>query len=249
MIDNTILKRNRQGLRARVFLMTFPSTPLVELAAQAGFDAVHLDGEHGAWDVESVDVHCRVANALGMSVMARVPDCRPATINLFLDRGIQGVMAPHVETGEEARALVDACLYPPAGKRSWGGGRGTLFNDDERLTAVHGGRLGFARWANENMIVLAQVESKRGYDDLDAILAVPGLTGIAGGSFDLAGSLGHPGEPQHADVVRVEHDTIERTRRVGKRWFFDIILRIGPQELMLGAAREFCVRNVDARIA
>src|SRR2546426_7906853 len=68
--------------------LTFPSAPLVELAARAGFDAVHLDGEHGAFTPESVDLMCRVANGYGMSVTARVPDVAASTINLWLDRGV-----------------------------------------------------------------------------------------------------------------------------------------------------------------
>jgi len=248
MIENTILKKNRAGQRVLLFGMTFPSTELVELAARAGFEALNLDGEHGTFSPEAIDAHCRLANALGMSVMARVPDLRASTINLFLDRGVQGVMGPHVESGEEAQALVDACLYPPDGKRSWGGGRGTLYNDDVAITAKHGDRLGFARWANANMVVLAQVESKRGRDNLDAILAVRGLTGIAAGSFDLAGSLGHPGNPGHADVVRADSDTAARARRAGKTWFGDMTARIGPQELMLGAGRAFCVQNAGAAL-
>lgn len=248
MIDNTILRKNRAGRRALLFSMTFASTPLVELAAQAGFDAVNLDGEHGVFTIDDVDVHCRVANALGMSVMARVPDLRASTINLFLDRGVQGVMGPHVETAAEAQALADACLYPPQGQRSWGGGRGTHYNDDARLEAKHGGRLGFARWANANMIVLAQIESKRGHDNLEAILGVRGLTGLAAGSFDLAGSLGHPGDPHHEDVVRLDRAAAAGARRAGKAWFADMVARTGPAELMLGEARAFCAQHAAARL-
>ncbi|MGH2459443.1 MAG: hypothetical protein ACRDIY_11310, partial [Chloroflexota bacterium] len=67
MIENTILKKNRQGLKALVFGMPFPSTELVELAARAGFDAINLDGEHGVFTPASVDLICRVANGYGMS--------------------------------------------------------------------------------------------------------------------------------------------------------------------------------------
>jgi len=98
------------------------------------------------------------------------------------------------------------------------------------------------------MVVLAQVESKRGRDNLDAILAARGLTGIAAGSFDLAGSLGHPGNPGHADVIRADSDTAARARRAGKTWFGDMTARIGPQELMLGAGRAFCVQNAGAAL-
>ena len=215
MIENTILKARREGKRTMGLGLTFPSTELIEWAAAAGFTSVNLDGEHGAFTPESVDEMCRYANAFGMSVTARVPNIGSDTINLFLDRGVQGITGPHVETGAEAQALADACLFPPDGKRSWGGGRGTEFNNDGRLEE-YGGKLAFAKWANANMIVLAQIESKKAWDNLDDILAVKGLTGVAGGPNDLAASLGHPGEPDHPDRQAATADVERRARAAGK---------------------------------
>ena len=103
MIENTILKANRQGRKALVFAMTYKDLWAVEAAAQAGFDAISLDGEHGAFSSSDVDDIVRVANGYGMSVIARIPNIQPNTINLWLDRGIQGVTGPHIETKEEAR--------------------------------------------------------------------------------------------------------------------------------------------------
>src|SRR5579884_277659 len=105
MIENTILKKNREGLKALVFALPFPSTELVELAARAGFDAISLDGEHGVFTTATVDLVCRVASGYGLSVMARVPSIEASIINLWLDRGIQGIVGPHIESGEEARRL------------------------------------------------------------------------------------------------------------------------------------------------
>ncbi len=239
MIENTILKKNRQGLKALVFAMPFPSTELVELAARAGFDAISLDGEHGVFTPASVDLICRVANGYGMSVTARVPSIDAYLINLWLDRGIQGILGPHVETGEEAQRLADACLFPPDGRRSWGGWRGTEFNEDAFLDEKFGGKLGYMKWANANMIVSAQIESKKAFDNLDAILAVKGLTSIAGGPNDFAASLGHPGEPNHPDRQRLTQQADDMARKAGKYAGDDMTVGLSIQELMLGAGREF----------
>ncbi len=91
MIENTILKANREGRKALVFSMTYKDLWAVEAAAQAGFDAISLDGEHGAFSSSDVDDIVRVANGYGMSVMARVPNIQPNTLNLWLDRGLQGL--------------------------------------------------------------------------------------------------------------------------------------------------------------
>ena len=96
MIENSILRINKTGKKANVFELTFPSTQLVELAIHVGFDAIHLDGEHGTFSETDVDNICRIANGFGKSVTARVPDNSPYQINLYLDRGIQGIIGPHL---------------------------------------------------------------------------------------------------------------------------------------------------------
>jgi 2-keto-3-deoxy-L-rhamnonate aldolase RhmA len=243
MIENTILKANREGRKALVFAMTYKDLWAVEAAAQTGFDAISLDGEHGAFSSSDVDDIVRVANGYGLSVIARVPNIQPNTLNLWLDRGIQGVVGPHIETQEEAQQLADACLFPPDGWRSWGGGRGTEFNDAQGLTAKYGGKLDFAKWANRNMIVLAQIESKKAHDNLDGILAVPGLTGITGGPHDLAASLGHPGEPDHPECQRLAAEAARRAHTANKTVQSDMVASTGLPELVFGAARAFAAEH------
>jgi 4-hydroxy-2-oxoheptanedioate aldolase len=249
VIENTILAANRQGRKALAFALPFPATELVELAARAGFEAISLDGEHGVFTPATVDLICRVANGYGMSVTARVPSIDAYMINLWLDRGIQGILGPHVETGEEALRLADACLFPPDGWRSWGGWRGTEFNEDGYLNEKFGGKLGYMRWANENMIVSAQIESKRAFDNLDAILAVKGLTSIAGGPNDFAASLGYPGDANHPERQRLTVEAEERARKAGKRAGGDMTATLGIQEMMLGHGRDFVRRHRDDKVA
>jgi 4-hydroxy-2-oxoheptanedioate aldolase len=239
MIENTILAANRQGRKALTFAMTYKDLWAVEAAAQAGFDALSLDGEHGAFSPADVDDIVRVANGYGLSVVARIPNIQPNTVNLWLDRGIQGVTGPHIETQQEAQQLADACLFPPAGWRSWGGGRGTMFNDAQALQERYGGKLDFATWANQNMIVMAQIESQTAHNNLDGILSVPGLTGITGGPHDLAASLGHPGEPDHPECQRLAEEAARRARAAGKTVSSDMIVSTGLPELLFGAARQF----------
>ena len=248
MIQNTILAKNKQGLKALVFALPFPSAELIELAARAGFDAVSLDGEHGVFTSSTVDQMIQIANAHGMSVTARVPSIEPYVINTWLDRGLQGVLGPHIENAQEAQALADACLFPPDGKRSWGGWRGTEFNEDGYLNEKFGGKLGFAKWTNENMIVSAQIESKTAYDNLDAILAVKGLHAIAGGPNDFAASLGFPGQPEHPERQRLTADAEARARKAGKYATQDRQVTMSIQELMLHSGRDFVKQHRDAKM-
>ncbi len=248
MIENTILKANREGRKGLVFALTFPSLHLVEMAAHVGFEAINIDGEHGYFHEQAIDDICRVANGYGMSVTARVPDSAAYQINLYLDRGVQGITGPHINTGAEAQAFADACLFPPMGKRSWGGGRGTEFNDQKKLDDVYGGKLGFAEWSNANMIVVAQIESKQAWDNLDDILAVEGLTGVTGGPHDFSASLGLPGQPDHPDRVAATLDVDKRARAAGKTAGGDMSTGTGAAELMMSVAREFVDKHKNDKV-
>ncbi len=248
MRENTILRKNRQGLKALTILLSFPTAEIVELAAQAGFDAISLDGEHGAFGPESVDLMCRVADGCGLTVVARVPWVEPAMINLWLDRGVQGITGPRVESAAQARALANACLYPPEGTRSWGWGRGSFFNDAALYVERFGSRDGFSRWANENVLSFAQIETKAGYDHLDEILAVPGLTGITGGPNDFSASLGYPNQPDHPERVRLTDDAERRTRAAGKVVASDLTVGINLHEWVLEAGRDFVAAHRADRI-
>jgi 4-hydroxy-2-oxoheptanedioate aldolase len=177
-----------------------------------------------------------------------VPSIEPYVINTWLDRGLQGVLGPHIENGVEAQALADACLFPPDGKRSWGGWRGTEFNEDSYLNEKFGGKLGFAKWTNENMIVSAQIESKTAHANLDAILAVKGLHAVAGGPNDFAASLGFPGQPDHPERQRLTADAEDRARKAGKYATHDRQVTMSIQELVLGSGRDFVKRHRDAKM-
>jgi len=242
MIENSIIKINHSGKKANVFEITFPSLQLVELAIHVGFDAIHIDGEHGTFSETDVDNICRVANGFGKSVTARVPDNSPHQINLYLDRGIQGIIGPHINSKDDAQKLVNACLFPPSGDRSWGGGRGTEFNDDIKINQVYGGKLKFSKWANRNMIIIAQIESKKAFENIDEILSVSELSGITGGPNDFAASLGFPGDPNN--IVRQEATkNIEiKAREAGKIIQDDVFNKLSIMDLMHNNARDFIVK-------
>ena len=245
MIENSIFAKNKQGKQAMVFAMQYPVASAVELAARAGFDAIHLDGEHGAFNPVAVDDIVSVAHAHGMSVTARVPNINANEINRWLDRGLQGIMGPHIENAEEAQALADACLFPPDGRRSWGGGRGTEHGDIEVIEGRYGGKLGFANFANANMLVGAQIESKEAAARADEILAIPGLAAIAWGPHDMAASLGHPGEPEHPEVLAVHEEVEAKVRAAGKHLWSDYATTMDMKAVLIGQGREFTAAHRD----
>jgi 4-hydroxy-2-oxoheptanedioate aldolase len=246
MIENTIIARNKIGKKARSMNFTYPTLEAVEFAYRAGFDSIHLDGEHGAFSPPEIDNMVAAAHMGGMSVTCRPRNFESTEIIMWLDRGIQGIMAPHVETGEQAEALVEACLFDPRGHRSWGTHRGTEFNDNEILESRFGGRKNFTEFANDNMLIWAQVESHKGYENLDDILAVDGLTGVTTGHFDLALSMHMPGEGlENPDVIRIHADMEARARAAGKGLMVDHHVMVNLQDLITQNGREFVQANED----
>ena len=133
-------------------------------------------------------------------------------------------------------------MFPGSGERSWGGGRGTEYNDDVKIKEIYQGKLNFSTWSNQNMLVIAQIESKDASENIDDILSVKGLSGITGGPNDFAASLGFPGEPDNK--IRIEHTkkVEEKTRKTGKVVYDDIYNKLSIMDLMLKNARDFIIK-------
>ncbi len=242
---NKIFKKNKQGKQGLGLGLVYPSAEAIEIIGMlGGFDFVHLDGEHGLFSPESIDEMCRVADGFGLTVTARVPDISGSTINLFLDRGVTGIMGPHIETAEEAQVLVDACLFGPDGQRSWGGGRGNYYNHVSLLDIPGSERTETMRQTNANMLVLCQLESTRAFENLDAILEVKGINAYVFGPNDLAQSMGLPGQPEHPDVVTAQRQVADRIHDAGGKLHSDLMAMIELRHLIVDGAQQFLADNV-----
>ena len=237
---NNIFAKNRNGKKGLGLGLVYPSAEAIELVGMlGGFDHINLDGEHGLFSPESIDAMVRTADGYGLTVTARVPNLQSSTINLFLDRGVIGVLGPHVDTAEQAKQLVDACRFVPEGQRSWGGGRGTYYNDGGLLDQPGLQRTEYMEAANKEMLVMAQLETATAFENLDAILEVEGIDAFAWGSNDLAQSMGLPGQPDHPDVKAAEASVAARIHAAGRNMSYDILSAINLPELILSGARSF----------
>ena len=105
MRPNKILARMREGRPATGCQLAFPSAALIDLMGLAGLDFVILDGEHGTFSWESLEDMCRSADLAGVTTIARVPNIEESTILRYLDRGVQGILGPGIDTGEQAQQL------------------------------------------------------------------------------------------------------------------------------------------------
>ena len=163
-----------------------------------------------------------------------MPDIGSSTILRYLDRGIMGILGPHIATEVDARQLVRACYFGPLGERSFGGNRGTDYN------AMIADKAAYYREANEQMLVVALLEDVAVLNNLDAILAVPGIDLYSIGPNDFAQSLGYPGQPEHPEVAKAMHDITHRIHAAGRTmqadvmrgaWISDMLRDAGPRIL------------------
>ena len=175
-------------------VIPFPSPELVEFCGHLGFEYAFIDAEHGPIGPPECQALVRACDAVGMSSIVRVPRLDPAVIMTFLQTGAQGIAAPHISTPQEAQALVAAARYYPQGRRSCDvGARASGYNLLEPPADY------FAR-ANRELLVAAWIEDAAGLQNLDEILAVPGIDAFCFGFCDLALSLGLPGRHDHPQV-------------------------------------------------
>lgn len=155
----------------------------VEIMAYAGFDFVVIDLEHTTLDLAAASTHIAMARALGVDPLVRVPDHGPSVIQRVLDAGAAGVVVPHVDTVEQARAVVRATCFPPRGDRGSGGtsraGRWGLLP-----------RADYLEYGNEQALCVVQLESEAAMRNTREILALDGIGAAFVGPADLSMSMG-----------------------------------------------------------
>ena len=164
--------------------------------ANAGYDFTWIEMQHSPLTFEDVSHMiwaCRGASAVPF---IRVPDATESDIQKATDIGVMGIIVPTVDTVEKAQAAVKWAKYPPVGRRSTGGGQQkALYGEDYRQTA------------NENMVVVIQIETPIGVANLEKIAAVPGIDVIFAASGDLGNFSGHAqGQPEYEALVTRIHD-------------------------------------------
>ena len=206
MRTNTTKAKLAEGEVVFGAIITRYSPDLVEIFGAIGFDFVMIDCEHGPMNLDQVEHMVRAAESFGITPIARIPNHEESTILRFLDRGLQGIIVPHINTGEAAAGVARAARYYPDGYRGMGGGRahdyGVGVTRDESTT-----------WVNSNLLVIPMVEEVESVQNLDQILAVPGADVLHVAASDLGQSMGFP---PVSEVRKVMGEVVPRVRAAGK---------------------------------
>ena len=226
---NVVKEAARSGGKVRGLFMAFAAPNVIELLA-GEVDFVFLDGEHGAFSPRELETACMIGERCGLTVIARVPDGSARTITHFLDRGVLGILVPHVDTAAQARAAVNAAYFAPLGQRSFGGSRPAYQEIDDKPQHLLD--------CNASTSVGLLVETGVGLAAVEEMAAIDGIDYLSFGPNDLAQDLGYPGRPDHPDVLRAMAEGSQRIRAAGKRVPDDFMKGVWINEVMLKGIRQ-----------
>jgi 4-hydroxy-2-oxoheptanedioate aldolase len=194
---NHVRKRLKAGEPSIGTWLSLPSPEAAEYISKVGFDWLVVDAEHNPVDIRTLAQMFASMTAAGIAPMVRIPWNSPENFKRVLDAGAWGVVVPMVNTREEAERAVQAARYYPDGNRSVGGGRHALSWDSSGAE--------YFRAANDQVLVVLQIEHIEGVRNADEILSVPGVDACFIGPNDLAASmglgLGVPLESDHPELV------------------------------------------------
>jgi 2-dehydro-3-deoxyglucarate aldolase len=164
---------------------------VAEILAQAGFDWIALDMEHGVIDWPQALSLMQAIDGQGCVPFCRLPINQPEHFKWALDNGAQGVIVPMIRTIDDARRAVSAARYPPDGIRGVGVSRahgyGGAFDD-------------YVRTANDETMVMLQIEHIDAVNGIEEICELPGVDVVFIGPYDLSGTMDLMGQVHHPDV-------------------------------------------------
>jgi 4-hydroxy-2-oxoheptanedioate aldolase len=194
MVTNALKARLKGGEHVFGCFVKHPSASIVEFLSLEGWDFVVIDAEHGPIDPLECERMTRGVELGGATSMVRVPANDRATILRYLDVGPQGLHVPMIESGADAAEVARFAKYMPDGQRGLSGVRAASYGSREGLDE-------YVRRANEEQLIVVQIESKRALEHLNEIVAVPAVDVVFVGPTDLAHSLGVVGQADHPLVT------------------------------------------------
>ena len=199
--------RVKQKLAAgeTVYVVSGPSTPdWIDQFGPCEFDGIWLEGEHGPVDFADVSDLARACDLWGMTSIMRVNQNNQAVIYRALDRGVQGICVPHVNTKEEAQNVVAGGKFAPLGQRGLYGSRQGYGIED------------YVNKANAQTFLMVLIEDIVAIGNLDEILDVDEIDVFFVAPSDLAASMGHLGKVDHPDVQRTVDHALARIQERGR---------------------------------
>jgi 4-hydroxy-2-oxoheptanedioate aldolase len=191
---NSLKRKLLDGKRALGCFLLTSSSDNAEVLAQAGFDFLLIDHEHGCGGRGDAIAQMRAMNGTSTTSMLRIPALDPGYIKRVLDAGVQCLLCPMVENASAAKAVVEACWFPPNGTRGVGGGT---------RASAYGYDADSANRVQDDLLIAVQIESALGVEHVEEIAAVAGIDLLVLGPRDLSASIGKLGRFDDPEVLAI----------------------------------------------
>ena len=175
-----------------------------EIIGHANFDWVAIDFEHGTIKINELTNVIRALELGQKLTFVRIANKNPNVIGNILDSGARGLIVPNIESREEIESIIEKTFYPPIGKRGVGFSRANRFGE----------KINDYKNKQKDLIVIAMIESQKGYENLEDILRAKNLSGVFIGPYDLSASMNLLGKFENKKFK----DTINKIIKVCKKY-------------------------------
>ena len=224
MRQNRIKQMWRAGQCATLGWLSVSHGFTAEVMARQGFDALCVDLQHGTSEMGDVLPMLQAISQTDTVPVVRVAWNEPATIMKALDLGAYAIIVPLVNNAEEAAKAVAACRYPPVGMRSNG-----------PVRAMHYGGADYVANANDEIVIMAMIETKEGIANVDAICATPGLDAVYIGPADLSFALGMAPRGDNPDPLHLA--TCDKIRDTAHKHGIKCVMHCAGATFAAGAVK------------
>ena len=197
------------GISVGTMMMEFSTTGISRIAASAGSDFAVFDMEHTGWSMETVRMLMATSHAVDMVPLVRPPTCEYHFMARLLDVGAMGLVVPLINSVEQAERIVQAAKYPPVGRR---GAAFCVAHDDY----ADGDVAEKMRSANDEVLLIAQIETVQAVENVERIAAVDGIDALWIGHLDLTASMGIAGQVKHGEFLDVSRKILKACQNAGK---------------------------------
>jgi len=201
--DNKVKATLRRGGISVGSWMSLGHESIAEIMAAAGFDWIVIDLEHSVIDIGKVHSLILAIESHGCVPLVRLTGNSPDLVKRVMDAGAYGVIVPMVNSVADAIQAVRSIKYPPSGRRGVGLARAHAYGP---------GFEDYVKIANDQSILIIQIEHMEGVNNIESILSVEGIDGLIIGPYDLSGSLGLPGELNHSKVEEAKKRILDTAR-------------------------------------
>lgn len=188
---------------------TFASPDIAKILQVCGFDFLIVDCEHGSFTTREVANIIAVARGIGMPALVRIPEMRREHALKFMEMGASGLLLPNTESAEQAKMLVDCTKYAPLGHRGV-----SLSRPHTDFKKVSGAT--YMPEANDETILMCQIESRKGVENVEEIIAVEGIDVAFIGPNDMSQDYGILGQFEHPEIVAAFEKIVAAAQANGK---------------------------------